>query len=178
MTEAGHDVADGDVGGRLAAMGFVDHLVGWRPLGGQVIEQPGETGSRLRIVVAKTQKQLDSKRLGQLGSAVAVEGRSSLAGAAAANSEETVGDLVGLSAKPPGPYDRLGHPAQVLDEDQAKGDGDGPELTDGEGFDLLVGSHEPAQRFGIEAAVEMGDVRPGDPVHPRVTGQVTALDLG
>jgi hypothetical protein len=177
LANAGHDVADGDVGGRLPAVGLCDDLGGRGPCGCQTVEQPGEAGRRLRVAVAEALQQLNGQRLRQLVR-VLVEGRQGLIGAAVSDSEEAVGDLICLTSEPATPDDRLGHPAQILDEDEAQGDGDRPQLTDGERFDLLVRGDEPAQPIGIEPTVEVGDVGPYDPVHARVTGKVTPAELG
>ena len=179
VTEAGDDVADRHVGGRLAAMGFVDHVVGMDSVGCQPLQQPGQTGGGLRVVVAEPQEQLDRERLRKLRQiAVALESQSRLFWLARPDSEETIGDLVGLTTEPSAPHDGAGHSPQVLDEDQPKRGGEGPELPNGQWGDFLVGTDESAKCLRVEAAVEVRYVRPGDPVYPRVAGQVAVRDLG
>jgi len=76
------------------------------------------------------------------------------------------------------PDDLIGYPAQVLDEQDAQADRDGPQLTDGQGLDPLVGDDEAPQALRIEPAVGVGDVRPGQAEDARITLEVAVGELG
>ena len=67
---------------------------------------------------------------------------------------------------------------KILHQHDAQGDGQRPQLADGERLYLLVAAHETPQRFDFEAAVAMGNARPGHPEYPRITGKWTARELG
>ena len=64
--------------------------------------------------------------------------------------------------------DLVGEAAQVLDQHDAQGDRDGPELADGQRLHALIGDQIAAQRLGIEMAVGVGDEGPGEAEHPRI----------
>ena len=95
-----------------------------------------------------------------------------------AEAEQAVGELVGHLARRAAAHDLLGEAAKVLDEQDAKADRDRPELADRQRLDLLVGAHHAPQALGIEAAVGVGDVCPGQTEHPRVAGEVAIGQLG
>ena len=50
-----------------------------------------------------------------------------------------------------------------------QGDGDRPEFADRQRLHLLIGAHEAAQHIGIEMAIGVGDKRPGDAEHARIS---------
>ena len=94
-----------------------------------------------------------------------------------AETEQAVGQLVGGLAIRPAAHDPFGEPAQVLDVQDAQADGDRPQLADRQRLDLLVGVDHPPQALGIEPAVGVGDVRPRQPEHARVSVEVAAGEL-
>ena len=67
--------------------------------------------------------------------------------------------------------DLVGEAAQVLDQHDAQGDRDGPQLADGERLHALVGGDEAAQGVGIEVAVGVRDEGPGEAEHARIAGE-------
>jgi len=74
--------------------------------------------------------------------------------------------------------DLIGRASQILDQRDAKRDGDGPELADGQGLHALVGAYEPAKHFRIESAVGMRNKCPGQSVDARISPEVTLRQLG
>ncbi len=74
-------------------------------------------------------------------------------------------------------HDLLGQPSQVLDEQDSQADGDRPELAERQRLDPLVGGHQATQAVGVEPAVGVGDVRPGQAEDPRIALQRTVREL-
>ncbi len=78
------------------------------------------------------------------------------------------------------------HAAQILDQRQAQHDGDGPQLTQQERRDRLVGRDEPAETVRVHPPIAVGDGLEGDVVHARQPGggavgqarQIPAVPLG
>ena len=95
-----------------------------------------------------------------------------------AEAEQIVGEIVGGLAIGAAGDDLLGESTEVLDQQDAQADGDRPQLADRQRLHLLVGAHHSTQAVGIEPAVGVGDVRPGQTEHPRVAGQVAGIQLG
>jgi len=54
---------------------------------------------------------------------------------------------------------------------------DRPELSRRQRLNALIGTHEPAQHFGIEAAVGVSDEGPCHAEHPRKAGERTSGQL-
>jgi len=81
--------------------------------------------------------------------------------------EEHVGEPVRLEAGGAPLDDLLGQPPEVLDQDETQGDGHRPDLGDQERFDPLEGPDEATEGGGLEAAVGVLDVGPGQPHRAR-----------
>ena len=86
--------------------------------------------------------------------------------------EQPVGELVGLLARGAAAHDLLGEAAQVLHQQDPEADRECPQLADRQRLHLLVRAHGPPQAVRIEAAVGMRDVGPGETEDPGVAGQV------
>ena len=69
-------------------------------------------------------------------------------------------------------------PAEVLDQHDAKRDGDRPQFADRQRLDALIGVDEAAEQVGVEAAVGVGDVGPRDAEDAREARKGTAGELG
>ena len=59
-----------------------------------------------------------------------------------------------------------------------KADRDGPQLAERQRLDPLVGDHQAPEAVGVEAAVGMGDVGPGQAEDPRIAFEGTLGELG
>jgi hypothetical protein len=83
---------------------------------------------------------------------------------------ETVGVLTGGSRI----LNPQGDPAQVLDEHQAQGDRDGPQLANGQGLDLLKGAQVATEAHRVEQTVRMRNKFPGNGEDPRISPKFAA----
>ncbi len=72
----------------------------------------------------------------------------------------------------------LGEAAQVLEQDDAQGRRQGPQLAQRELADLFVGAQEMDQQVVVEGAVGVGDEGPGDAVDARQADQRLVLEDG
>ncbi len=88
-----------------------------------------------------------------------------------ARNQNIVRQRVGFCARQPPGGNLVGQPAQIFDENDAQRDGDGPEFADRQRLDTLVGGNEPAQDFGVEMAVGVGDECPGHFEDARISGK-------
>ena len=166
------DVPDRHVHRRLALVLEADRLLGRRPLGCQELLQPAEGGRDRRVLVAQTLEQLDPGRRRQRGARQPPQGCRRGLGAVLAETEQAVGELVGLLACRPAAHDLLREAAKVLDEEDPQADRDRPQLADRQRLDLLVGAHHAAQALRVEAAVGVRDVGPGETEDPRVSREM------
>jgi hypothetical protein len=89
-----------------------------------------------------------------------------------------IGERVRLLARLARRDDVRGEAAQVLHQRQAQGDGDGPQLSDGERRRLLVCADEAPQGLCVEPAVGVRDERERDGVDARVVCEFTRGKLG
>src|SRR4030095_2892401 len=94
------------------------------------------------------------------------------------HAEQPVGDIVGLLPGNATAYDALRCAPQVFDQHDPQGDGNGPQLADGQRLHLLIGVHETAQSLRIETAVAVRDVCPRDAEHTRIADERPAAELG
>ncbi len=76
------------------------------------------------------------------------------------------------------PHDSLGEPAQVLHEHDPKGDGDGPELADGQRLHSLESANEALEGLGLEPAVGVRDEAPGQVQYAWIPLQGVLRELG
>ncbi|MNO61713.1 hypothetical protein D3C76_523680 [compost metagenome] len=167
---AGDDVAHGDVGRALALLGVLHHGFGRYALGAQAFVEPAECGGDPRVLVAQALGELGGEefrqRLARSRGDIGIQRHTRAAGG-----EQAVGECIGIGAGLPRAVDLLGQPAQVLDEDDAQGDRDSPQLADGQGLHTLIGGDEVPQHVGIEVAVGVGDEGPGQAEDARVAGE-------
>jgi hypothetical protein len=154
-----------------------DGLVGRGPLGLEHLLEPAEGGRDVGVLVAQPLEELDLARGRQGDDCQPATERVALVNGPGAQAEETIGQLIGLLARRPAVDDLLGQPSQVLDQEDPEADGDGPQLPDGQRLDPLVGRDVAAETDGLEAAVGMGDVGPGQPVDPRIPRERPAGQL-
>src|SRR5690606_16725054 len=70
------------------------------------------------------------------------------------------------------------HAAHVLDEAEPQHGGDGPQLADRERGHLLERPHEPARIGEVDPAFGVRNERDDQLVHPRISGQRSAGELG
>ena len=74
--------------------------------------------------------------------------------------------------------DNIDQPPQILDQGQAQRDRDGPQLSDLEGLDVLIGVNEPFQPVDVESTVGVGNEGPGNAVNPGIAGERSGNELG
>ncbi len=167
---AGDDVAHGDIRGAQPLLSVLHHAVDRRALMVQPLLQPAERRRRSRILVAQPLHQLRGEdfrqRLRGAGQDVGVE-----RGAGFAQGQKPVSQRVGLVPQVAPSGDLVGQPTQILDEDDAQRDGNGPQFADRQRLDTLIGDDEAAQDLRVEVTVGVGDERPGQPEHPRIAGK-------
>ncbi|WP_162213178.1 hypothetical protein [Nostocoides australiense] len=93
-------------------------------------------------------------------------------------SEQPVGGRVRGRAVAPGGDDEVGDPAQVLHQQQAQGDGDRPQLAEGQGLAGFVGAHIAREQIGFDEAVGVGDETPHQGEDARVAREETGPEFG
>ena len=116
------------------------------------------------------------KAIGQAAASSALEGQRP--GRSPAEPEQLVRQRVGLMAGRAALHDPLGEAPEVLHEHHPQGDGDGPQLADGERLHALECADEALERVGLEAAVRVGDEGPGEAEHARVAFKGAFGELG
>ena len=151
-------------------------LVGRMAPRADLLVEPPQGGGRLRILISQTLHQLDREG-GGLGGGVEPLEREGPAGLAAEPEKVVREGVGGLAGRAPGD-DVLGQPPQVLHEHDAEGDGDRPELADGQGLDPLESADEALERVGLEATVGVRDEGPRDPEHAGIALQRALRELG
>ena len=154
-----------------------DGLLGGGSLCDETLLQPGQSGGDRRILVAEPLEQLHACCSRQLvGQDSPERGRRGFR-RTLHQSQQTIGDFVSLLACVSAEHDLFGQTPQVLDEEDAQADGDGPELTDRQRLDLLVGDDHSPKALRIEATVGVGQIRPGKAKYPWIAGQMTVGQL-
>ena len=170
------DVANRDVGRALHLMLAPHQLVGACPLACQALLEPAHGRGGLGILVAQAMDELDGEAFGKAFPVIRLEGPGVCG--VIFNAQQAIGDEIGLLALGAPVDDAAGRTTQVLDQDDAERDRDGPQLADGERLDRLVRAHEAGERLGIEATVAMGHEGPGQAKHPRIVGQRSFAEFG
>ncbi len=175
-SHAGDHVADRHVHRGLVLVLGLDELVRRLSAGGDLLVEPPQRGSRLRILITQALHQLDREGGGP-GSGVEPLERERSTGAAT-QAEEIVREGVGGLAGRASGDDALGQPTQVLHEHDAEGDRDGPQLADGQGLGPLKSADEALEGLGLEAAVGVRDEGPGQSEHAGIPLQRALRELG
>ncbi len=169
---AGDDVAHGNAHRRLLLMLGMHDIVGGRALGGQTFIEPQQHRAHVRVQVAESLDQLHGKRGGQrLAFNVPENGDRWFLGQRRP-SQQTVCQRVCFQPCGTALYDSVGQPTKVLHQHDAQRNRHRPQFADGQGLHTLIGHDKPAQRFWVEAAVGMGDERPGHSEDSRIILQM------
>ena len=84
--------------------------------------------------------------------------------------QQSVGPVGGDVAVASSGGESLGHAAEVLDQGQSQHERHGPEFTEREGADRLVGGDERVDGRRVDASIRMGDQLHRDTVGPRAVG--------
>ena len=166
---AGDDVAHRDVGRRLVQVLVGDDAICVGACRGESAVEPRQRRGRVRVVVAQPHHQLGRERLRQRF-VVAVAPPQRALGAAVVG-QHRGGEQVGRSTIVPMAHDAGGGAAQVLDQHQPQRGRQRPEFGDRQRLFLLVGVQERGQGCQFDAAVGVGDHRPGDRVDARIADQ-------
>ena len=171
--EAGDDVPHRHIGGPLALVLGAHQLLGRRAGGGEPLLEPGERRRGVGVLVSQALDELH--RIGGREYLVAQTREGLGVRRPAALPEEDVGEPVRLEAGGAPLDDLLGQPPEVLDQGEPQGDGHRPDLGDQERLDPLERPDEAPEGGGLEAAVGVLDVGPGQPHRARHVPQ-RALD--
>jgi hypothetical protein len=134
-------------------------LLGRRSQAGQLFTEPRERRCRRGILLTQALDELHDEGHRQ-GSSFEPLKRQSTRGFPP-ESQQFVCERVGVTARSATVDDLLGHAPEVLQENQAQGDWDGPQLTDREHLDLLESLDKPLERLGLEAAIGVSNEGPG-----------------
>ena len=161
-------VAYGHVHRALPVMLGADDLVGRRSLGQQPSVQPQQRRRHLGILIAQALNQLDREGPRQRRLFEAFKGRFGGLCFAAANSQQPVGQNVGLLSRRSAAHDALGGAPQIFHQNDSERNRNRPELTDRQRLHTLVGLHESAERLRVEPAVGVRDEGPGDAEYARI----------
>ncbi len=170
------DVARRDVRGAVALLRALHDGVDRPAVARQTLLEPPERRRRRRVLVAQPPRERGAEDVDERsggGVPRGVERRALVE----AGREGTVGERVGLRGGAARAVELVGDASQILDEDDAQRDRDGPQLADRQQLDGLVGVEEALQDVRIEVAVGVRDERPRDAEDARVAGERTVLEL-
>jgi len=170
-------VSDRHVHGRLALVFQPNGFLGGGPLGRQQLLEPCQRGRRGRVLVPETLEQLDLAGGRQRQAVETAERGGGVLGALLAEPQQAVGQLVGFLARGAALNDLFRQATEVLDEQDPERDRHRPQLAECQRLDTLVGDHQPAQALGVEPAVGVRDVSPGEAEDPRIPLQVPVGEL-
>ncbi len=129
-----------------------------------------------RVLVAEALEELDPRGGGERRRRETTRGRSDLR-SLGAQAQQAIGEQVRPLAGRPALHDLLREAAEVLDEEDPQADRDRPQLADGQRLHRLVGADHAPKALRVEAAVGVGDVRPGKPHDARVALEVAVGQL-
>ena len=156
-----------------------DDVVGRRPLSFQPLVEPEQCRGDGTILLPQPLDELHRERGDQW---VALEPPEAHCrrhdGTVGADAQQLVRQAVGLLACRAPANDALRQTPKILDEHNAQRDRHRPQLAHGQRLHVLVSTHEPPERFGVEPAVGMGHERPGDSVDAWITGERPVDQLG
>ena len=170
--QRGDDVADRQVGGRFGGLGLADQAgpVGAMPFG------PARQHRR-RVAVLDRQPQPQLRQVAVLQAAAlhrAIDlvelGLRQRVGGIPGGMRHLACHLDGGNA--------FGHAPQVLQQHHAQGGGQRPQLAERELVDFLVGVEKRHEQLGVQHAVGVRHVGPGDAVDARQPGQRLRDQLG
>src|SRR5579872_7040980 len=93
------------------------------------------------------------------------------------DAEKPVSKGIGFLARGAAAYDACRGAAEIFHQHDAQRNRDCPELADGQWLNALISAHEATQRFGIEAAVGVGNERPGHAQHAWIAVERAIAEL-
>jgi hypothetical protein len=169
QAHARDDVADRHVHGRLPLVLEGGDLFAGGALGRELLVEPAQRRDLVGILLAQPLGELDGKGRWQGLLLQARQHRARVRRRPLPEPEQGVRQEVRFLARGSPFHDELRDATEVLDQQDAQRDRDGPQLADHERLHALVGLHEPAERLGLEAAVGVSDERPGEADHARVS---------
>ena len=132
--------------------------------------QPAQSGCGVGIAVTQALGKLNHERRGPQR---IVQRGFNRVRVLRAGCEEAVGKRVRFLAGGEAQHDGFGQTAQIFHQCDAQRDRERPQFTDGEGLHRLIGLNEAGEFFNVEGAVGVGDERPGNAEHTRITGKRT-----
>ena len=141
-------------------MDFAHSRVCGQALFCEPLVEPGQSGSELRILIAKPMHEFDRKGLGKgLDPTPGENGRRRLRGAPA-YAKQSIRKAIRLVARGAAAGELLRKPPQILDQDDLQRDRDRPKLADRERLNCLIRVDVGNEDIGIKTAVGVGDKRP------------------
>ena len=96
--------------------------------------------------------------------------------------QKPLGQGVSIGARSLPDNNPVGKPAHILNKDNPQGDGDRPKLANRQRLNALIGDEVTAQNLGVEMAICVSDVSPGEPedawvASKRAIGQFRQLPI-
>ena len=149
----------------------VHDLVSCRFVIGQMLLQPYERWSHLRVLIPQALHELHDKCRRQPGFIAMFAKQCVRLRCATVNPEQSVRNHVGFLPCDTAAHDALRCAAHVFHKYDPQRNRNRPELSNGERMDGLIGAHEAPQSLRIEATVGMRDERPSHAEYPRVAGE-------
>ncbi len=178
QTQAGDDVADGDVRGALSTMDVAHDRLGRRVLDRQTLIEPCQRRRDPRILVAQPMHELNGERFGKRRALMGEKDDGDRFGGPFPGSEQPVGQAVRHITRRATLRDLLREASEILDQHDPQRDRHRPKLANGERLHLLIGPDVADQHLGVETAVRVGDEGPGHPEDAGITGEGTRGELG
>ena len=153
-----------------------DELVRGGAAGREPLVEPARRRRRDRILVPEPMGEPHGERRGQHGVADRSEGLRD--GREIGLAQQEIGEAVGVDPCRARLDDLDGEPTQILDQDQPERDRHRPQLADAKRLGALKGQDEALQRGRVEAAVGVGDERPGQLERARSAGEWPLVERG
>ncbi len=140
--------------------------------------QPFNRWRDVRILVVQALQQLHREGVAQGGTSIMRDQRGNGLRRMLADAEQAIGHRIGVEARRSAIGDLVGEAPQILDQHNAQRDCHRPQFADRQRLYRLIIAYEAAQQIGIEAAIRMGDKRPGETEHARLTRKWSAAEFG
>ncbi len=168
-------VADGDLIGGLLLVLDLDQLLDRQAGLGELLLDPGQRQGQGGTLALKTARQLRDEGAGhgRIRARHVRDHQDQILGVALGHRRHLVGPAVGqiLVGAAGGDPDR--DAAQILDQREPQHDRDGPQLTQLEGGDGLIGGDETVEVLGVHPAIAVGDDLQRQVIDPWQAGRGT-----
>ena len=173
------NVTDRDGRADLPVMNAASCGVRRRARLGQPFVEPCQGRCDARVLILQAMNELHREIVGYgVAQAVGQHLRRRFGNAVGVETEQAIGEPIGFTAIGLALFDKDRKAAQVFDQHDAQGDRHRPEFACRKRLDLLIRAHITAEEVGIEAAVSVRDIGPGDAEDARVACERPADELG